>query len=157
MEQGPTSRRQFLDHSIRLLVAVSPLGMLAAGCDQGRKAVQGEIGLKGQHLTIDLSQRAFQALNSVGQGSRLRVPGRKRPLIVTRIGPSEVAAFDDFCSHAGARLGLPRNNVLTCQSGHGGRFDLRGQVVSPPPKSNLTRYPATLTGSTISVDLASPF
>ncbi len=147
MTDRPMDRREFLAGSATLLVMVTPLSMLATSCssDSAIKAkLPAEVGFKDGQLILDLTQLRFQPLTRVGDGVKLDIPARPKPIIVTRVSPTEVAAFSSICPHAGYEVLLPEDGKLMCSSGHGGLFDLRGTVLHGPPKSNLERFEARL-------------
>jgi Rieske Fe-S protein len=140
-------RREFLAGSATLLVMVTPLSLLITSCssDSAIKAkLPAEVGIKNGWLILDLAQPRFRPLTLVGDGVKLELPARPKPIIVTRVSPSEVAAFSSICPHAGYEVLLPEGGKLMCGSGHGGLFDLRGTVLHGPPKSNLERFEARL-------------
>lgn len=140
-------RREFLAGTATLMVLVTPLSALTGGCTQEsaiRKKLPAEVGFKDGNLVLDLNQPRFRALTMVGDGVKLEIPARPKPIIVTRVSPTEVAAFSSICPHGGYEVLLPEGGKLMCGSGHGGLFDLRGTVLHGPPKSNLERFEARL-------------
>lgn len=147
MSDHRLDRREFLAGSATLMVMVTPLSMLAAGCSSEsaiRAKLPAEVGFKDGHLILDLAQPRFRALTLVGDGVKIEIPARPKPIIVTRVSATEVAAFSSICTHAGYEVLLPEGGKLMCSSGHGGLFDLRGTVLRDPPKSDLERFEARL-------------
>jgi len=140
------SRRDFLAHSTRLLVTVLPLLPLACACsEQGAsQAQQAGVTVEDGTLILDLAEPALRPLKTPGNGVKIRFPGEAAPIIVTRVSAAQVAAFSSVCTHAGYEVNLPSNGRLMCSSGHGGIFDLKGQVVHGPPKSPLAPFNAVL-------------
>lgn len=141
-------RREFLAGSATtLIVMVTPLSLLTASCSSEsaiRAKLPAEVGLKDGHLILDLGHIRFQPLSRVGDGVKIEIPARPKPIIVTRVSATEVAAFSSICTHAGYEVLLPEGGKLMCSSGHGGLFDLRGKVLHDPPKSDLERFEARL-------------
>lgn len=100
-------------------------------------------------LFLPLDDPRYRGLRRVGHGLYLVVDSGRKPLIVTRVGEDEVAAFSSECPHAGYQVLTPEGGVLVCASGHGGRFDLRGKVIGGPPPRSLRKYPAELRGNAV--------
>lgn len=140
-------RREFLVVSATLVAMVTPLSLLASGCSSEsviRAGLPAEVGFADGHLVLDLAHPSFRPLTQVGDGIRLEIPARPKPLIVTRVSATEVAAVSSLCPHAGYEVLLPEGGRLVCGSGHGGIFDLRGRVLHGPPTSDLERFTARL-------------
>jgi nitrite reductase/ring-hydroxylating ferredoxin subunit len=95
------------------------------------------------------------ALDEVAEGQlrAFAVPGVTWPVIVTRVA-GELVAVPGVCPHedvelAGGELAGP---TITCP-GHGYRFDLRSGRCEHDPDLELRRYPITLIGDELWVDL----
>ncbi|MEW6593326.1 MAG: Rieske (2Fe-2S) protein [Thermodesulfobacteriota bacterium] len=147
MAEHRMDRREFLAGTATLMVMVTPLSLLAGGCSSEsaiKAGLPAEVGFKDGHLILDLTQPRFRALTLVGDGVKLEIPARPKPLIVTRVSPTEVAAFSSICPHGGYEVLLPERGKLMCGSGHGGLFDLRGKVLHGPPKNDLEQFEARL-------------
>lgn len=146
------NRRQFIADGCRLLVTVACFDLLSGcGPDSG---VIGDVVVDKGHLLLPLADRRYQGLQVVGRGVYLVIASQRKPLIVTRVGENEVAAFSSECPHAGYQVLLPENGVLVCSSGHGGRFDLHGKAVGGPPPRSLQNFAATLRGNEVRVAYA---
>ena len=146
------NRRQFLSDSARLLVMISSFSGLVCACspehEEGRL---GELVIEKGRLVLDLGKPRFHPLNTIGSGLKIEITQQEKPLIITRVSATQVAAFSSQCTHAGYEVLSPEQGILTCSSGHGGSFDLEGRVLTGPPRSNLPSYPAQLIGNRILV------
>jgi len=146
------NRRKFLSDSGRLLVMISSFGALICACEKEGGSRLAELVIEQGRLVLDLSESRYQALNTIGNGVKIEITLQEKPLIVTRVSETTVAAFSSQCTHAGYEILLPEQGVLACSSGHGGAFDLTGRLLSGPPKSNLPSYPAQLIANRIHID-----
>jgi Rieske Fe-S protein len=152
--KGEISRRDFLFTSTKLAVTVTFIDLMTCSCTDGGN-IQGrlhaDIEMVNGELAFDLAKPAFSPLRRVGAGVRIDVEKGKKPLIVTRLSDHELAAFSSECTHAGFGVMLPVNGVLSCESGHGGTYDMRGRVLTGPPKASLKQYDARIEGSVVLV------
>ena len=146
------SRRKFLSGSANLLVMLSSFSLLSCSRENDREPRISELTIDQGRIVLDLNESRYLALNNTGGGLKIEITRQEKPLIISRISKTEVAAFSSQCTHAGYEVLLPEQGVLTCSSGHGGAFDLRGRVVSGPARSNLPSYPAQLTDNRVYVD-----
>lgn len=149
------NRRKFLFSTGRVLVMLSSFSALACACSRekneaGRLA---ELVVENGQLILDLGESRYSALNTIGKGLKIEITRQEKPLIITRVSATQVAAFSSQCTHAGYEILLPEQGILTCSSGHGGAFDLEGRVVTGPAKSNLPSYSAQLLGNAVHVTL----
>lgn len=151
------NRRKFLSDSGRLLVMLSSFSTLACACanEQDGESRLAELAVEQGRLVLDLDESRYRTLNTIGNGLKIEITRQEKPLIVTRVSETRVAAFSSQCTHAGYEVLLPEQGILACSSGHGGSFDLEGRVLSGPPTSNLQSYPAQLIANRIYV--AYPF
>lgn len=147
------NRRKFLSDSGRLLVMISSFGALACACEKEGGSRLAELVIEQGRLVLDLNESRYHALNTVGNGLKIEITRQEKPLIVTRVSATQVAAFSSQCTHAGYEIVLPEQGILTCASGHGGAFDLEGRVLDGPPRSNLPSYPAQLIANRVHVAL----
>lgn len=147
------NRRKFLSDSGRLLVMISSFGALACGCTSEKEGESrlGELVIEQGRIVLDLGESRYRALNTVGNGLKIEITRQEKPLIITRVSETRVAAFSSQCTHAGYEVLLPEQGILTCASGHGGAFDLEGRVLAGPPRSNLSSYPARLIANRVHV------
>lgn len=147
MNKGLHSRRRFIADSTKLFVIVTSFSVLPCACSKNQapqsKTATG-LDVENGKIVLDLNKAPYRPLKNIGSGVKLDIEGAPKPIIVTRVTATEVAAFSSQCPHAGYEVLLPEHGVLICESGHGGEFDLRGNVIKGPPKSNLTKYPAQL-------------
>jgi nitrite reductase/ring-hydroxylating ferredoxin subunit len=81
------------------------------------------------------------------------VPGVTWPVIVTRVD-GELVAVPGVCPHEDVALanGTLRDHAIVCP-GHGYAFDLRTGRCQHDPDLELRRYPVTLVGDQLWVDL----
>jgi len=147
------SRRKFLSDSGRLLVMISSFSALACACvnEQDGESRLAELVIEQGRLVLDLNESRYHGLNTIGNGLKIEITRQKKPLIITRVSETRVAAFSSQCTHAGYEILLPEQGVLACSSGHGGAFDLEGRALAGPPKSNLPNYPAQLIANRIHI------
>jgi Rieske Fe-S protein len=151
------NRRKFLSYSGRLLVMLSSFSALACACtnEQDGENRLAELTVEQGRIVLDLGESRYRTLNTIGNGVKIEITRQEKPLLITRVSETRVAAFSSQCTHAGYEVLLPEQGILACASGHGGAFDLEGRVLSGPPTSNLQSYPAQLIANRIYV--ASPF
>lgn len=141
------TRRKFLLNSTRLLVTVTSLAALSCACDPESSKKRQELAhlqMENGNIILDLNKDPYRQLGTVGNGIKLQMGAAAKPLIVTRLSATEVAAFSSQCTHAGSEVSLPENGRIICGSGHGAVFDLRGNVLSGPATSSLERYETSL-------------
>jgi len=81
------------------------------------------------------------------------VPGVTWPILVANVG-GEIIATAGVCPHEDVSLvpGALHGAVITCP-GHGYRFDLRSGRCLHAPQLLLRRYPVTIVGDEVWVDL----
>jgi len=148
------NRRKFLSDSARLLVMLSSFSTLACACtrdNEGKSRLDGLMIERGK-IVLDLGESRYHTLNTIGNGLKIEISRQEKPLIITRVSATQVAAFSSQCTHAGYEVLLPEEGgILVCSSGHGGSYDLEGRVLSEPPKSNLQSYPAQLVANRVHV------
>ena len=155
MKNGLHSRRRFIADSTKLFVVVTSFSVLPCACGKEQvpqsKTATG-LDVENGKIVLNINNLPYRPLKNIGGGVKLAIEGAPKPIIVTRVTGTEVAAFSSQCTHAGYEVLLPDNGVLICESGHGGEFDLRGDVIAGPPKSNLTKYPARLDNNKVYID-----
>ena len=131
---------------------ISSFGALICACEKEGGSRLAELVIEQGRLVLDLSESRYHALNTIGNGVKIELTRQEKPLIVTRVSQTQIAAFSSQCTHAGYEILLPEQGVLACSSGHGGAFDLTGRLLSGPPKSNLPSYPAQLIANRVHID-----
>ena len=151
------NRRKFLSDSGRLLVMLSSFSALACACtnEQEGESRLAELAVEQGRLVLDLGESRYRTLNTIGNGVKIEITRQEKPLLITRVSETRVAAFSSQCTHAGYEVLLPEQGILACASGHGGAFDLEGRVLAGPAKSNLLHYPAQLIANRVYI--AYPF
>ena len=132
---------------------ISSFSFLACACDNGQEKESrlAELTIEQGRIVLDLSEGRYLGLNTIGNGLKIQITRQEKPLVITRISETQVAAFSSQCTHAGYEILLPEQGVLACSSGHGGTFDLEGRVLAGPAKSNLPSYPTQLIANRIYV------
>ena len=140
------NRRKFLFNSGRLLVMLSSFSLLAGACtnNDDRENRLADLVIEQGKIVLDLNESRYHALNTIGSGLKIEITRQEKPLIVTRVSETQIAAFSSQCTHAGYEVLLPEHGILVCSSGHGGAFDLEGRVVNGPARSNLPNYETQL-------------
>jgi Rieske Fe-S protein len=148
MENTKVTRRKFM-------VDAGKTALLAALTSQvlgfEARASSGKAPLPIQPITLDLTKQEYAALTKAGGAMKIPNPqDAKKPIIVSRISETEVAAFSSKCTHFGCEVPLPQNNVITCQC-HGSKFDAGGNVIHGPANKPLRAFAASLSGTTITI------
>lgn len=148
MENNKVTRRKFIvDAGKTALVAA--LSSQVLGFEAS--ASSGKPPLPMQPITLDLTKQEYAALAKVGGAMKIPAPqNAEKPIIVSRISETEVAAFSSKCTHFGCEVPIPENNVITCQC-HGSKFDAGGKVIHGPASKPLKPFAATLSGTTITI------
>lgn len=135
-------RRDFLKNT----VAVCGLAALPVAVMESCKKSSNYAGPTNVNFTLDLTNSANSALNSVG-GAVLA-----NGIIVIRNTNTSFVAFSSTCTHEGCTVGYNAGSTnLVCPC-HGGTFSsTTGAVISGPPPSALSSYTCTLSGTTLTV------
>ena len=133
-----------------MISSFSGLACACTGEKEGESRL-GELVVEKGRIVLDLGESSYQPLKTIGNGLKLEITRQEKPLIITRVSETEVAAFSSQCTHAGYEVLLPEQGILSCASGHGGAFDLSGRVLAGPARSNLPSSPAQLIGNRVYV------
>ncbi len=148
MGKGMVTRREFLVDVGKTALATAVVAPLVGFEAQ---ASSGKAPLPMQPITIDLTKQEYAALAQTGGAVKIPNPNdKKRPIIVSRISDTGVAAFSSKCTHFGCEVPLPVNGVIKCPC-HGSLFDASGKVTHGPAKRDLAAFSATLDGSTVTI------
>jgi cytochrome b6-f complex iron-sulfur subunit len=91
------------------------------------------------NVFVDVS--GLPALEAAGGAVTVRASGAPDLLLVSH-GDGTYVALASKCTHAGCPVGFNGDTVI-CPC-HQSRFDLKGNVLSPPAAGPLRRYPAQL-------------
>lgn len=88
-----------------------------------------------------------------GESRGFAVPGVDVPIMVTNLD-GRIIATSSMCPHEDVSLlgGKRRGATIVCR-GHGYRFDLRTGACSHDPRLFLRRYPVSIEGDLVYVDL----
>jgi Rieske Fe-S protein len=148
MDYDNLSRREFVADTGKKILAAALLAPLA-GC--GVHAMGQSIPVLLNPIVLDLNKPEYRALASVGGAVELPHPAApNKPIMVTRIDGTTVAAFSVICPHLGCKVGLPQNGVIVCPC-HGSTFTMSGKVTTGPAKTDLYRFDATLNGTAVTI------
>jgi len=96
-------------------------------------------------MTLDLSQSANNALNTVG-GSIV-----SNGIIIGRTGTSSFVAVSAACTHQGTTIQFQLNNNRFYCNNHGSTFALDGSVTNGPAARSLTKYNTSLNGNNLRI------
>ncbi|HUI93542.1 MAG TPA: Rieske 2Fe-2S domain-containing protein [Chitinivibrionales bacterium] len=147
MSKSNISRRDFIRTGTTALAAAIAAPLVGFESE----ASSGKPPLPMQPITLDLSDPKYAALSQAGGAMKIPNPhDAKKPIIVSRISESDVAAFSSKCTHWGCEVPLPANHVITCPC-HGSKFDATGKVTHGPAKKNLEAFSAVLSGTTLTI------
>jgi Rieske Fe-S protein len=148
MENNRVTRRKFMvDAGKTALVAALTSQVLSFEA----RASSGKAPLPMQPITLDLTKQEYTALTKVGGAMKIPDPhDAHKPIIVSRISETDVAAFSSKCTHFGCEVPLPENNSITCAC-HGSKFDAGGKLIQGPANKPLKAFTATLSGTTINI------
>ena len=82
-------------------------------------------------------------------GGLLADAGTNGLVLLTAPAAGQVHGFDPTCPHAGAKVGPPRNGVITCPA-HGSQFDpATGALERGPATRGLTPVPVAIKGQNV--------
>ncbi len=148
MEDKRQSRRDFLLNlgttAIAAAIAAPVIGLEV-------HASSGKPQLPMSPIMLDISKPENSDLANVGGALKIANPHDKgRPIIVSRISETTVAAFSSKCTHFGCEVPIPKNNAIKCPC-HGSQFDGSGKVTHGPAKKDLPAFSAVLDGSIITI------
>ena len=97
------------------------------------------------NFTIDLTQSAYSALNTVG--GYIYANG----VIVARATASTFIALAQACTHQGCTIAFNQgSNSFVCPC-HGGTYDFAGNVVAGPPPAPVKSYTVTKNGNILTI------
>ena len=138
-------RRKFLQKS----ASIFGLGVLSASafieaCSKQQAATSSDPQGPAANFTIDLNQSANQELKKSG-GSVT-----SHGVVVANTG-NGYSAVAEKCTHNGCSVQyISANTDFECPC-HGGRYDLKGNVISGPPPSPLKNYKVTENNNILTV------
>jgi Rieske Fe-S protein len=140
---GRMTRREFLKAMAASGGATALSGVLAACAPSAASG--------GKTVTLDLTQPDNQPLETVGGTLALGSDAvDSQGLLLVRKSQADVSAFSRRCTHQGCTIGPFENGVSTCPC-HGSEYDTSGAVVRGPAPRALTSYPATVSGTSVTV------
>jgi Rieske Fe-S protein len=147
MEKTCCSRREFCKKSAGLLITAGVAQYSILSCSNKNSTSTQTVT-----VTVDTALTANQPLQNVGGSVYVDNPlDAGSPVIVYRKSTTQITAFSSKCTHEGQMVGLvDQNGQATCPA-HFSVFNDQGQVVSGPAPQNLPAYPATLSGSIITI------
>lgn len=147
MDIDRVTRREFLVNVGKTAIAaavVSPILGFEADASSGKAP------LPMTPITLDVTKPEYAALAQAGGAVKIPNPNDKKPIIVSRLSETTVAAFSSKCTHFGCEVPLPANNEIKCHC-HGSMFDAAGKVTHGPATKDLAQFAATIDGSIITV------
>lgn len=121
------SRRKFGGRVLKLVLASSGVaGLLQI---EGARAQV--------HLTVDLTDPKYTALQTVGGAVRLTPEGSFDPVIIVRIADDDYAAYSSTCPHRNCLVELPDEDGIVLCPCHVSTFDIRGRYIAGPARADL--------------------
>jgi Rieske Fe-S protein len=140
------NRRKFLKKTVLMAIGANAAAAGVVGCikiaDPDPRTIR-----------LDISLSDYSALASINGGVKITVPGQTHPVLVTRTTPTTVAAFSSRCTHLGCDVDLPQSTgAITCPC-HGSTYLIDGRVIKGPAKSDLTSFPATISGNIVTISI----
>jgi toluene monooxygenase system ferredoxin subunit len=115
----------------------------------------GQPALTNPSATVETWISVMRA-DDLWEGEMVGVRTGDADVLLVRLGPDEIHAYDNHCPHAGTRLSTghltPATGKLLCAT-HQWEFDARtGQGINPRV-CNLHRYPVKIVGGDVLVQL----
>jgi Rieske Fe-S protein len=148
MKISKVTRREFIVQAGKTALAAAAIAPMMGFNTQ---ASSGKAPLPIEPITLDLANPDYAALTKVGGALKIPNPQDKgKPIIVSRVSETGVAAFSSKCAHMGCELPVPENNVITCPC-HGAQYDASGKVTKGPAKKDLAAFSATIEGTTVTI------
>jgi len=148
MNNPSLSRRKFLSSTAQVAVIA---GVLTPHLGSKLFAMSKSVSAPMKSITLDLNLPEYQILSQIGGAVKISAPdGKQKPIIVSRISATQVAAYSSKCTHLGCEVSLPENNVINCPC-HGSTFDGSGRVTHGPAGKDLKAFTAVLDGTKISI------
>jgi toluene monooxygenase system ferredoxin subunit len=100
-----------------------------------------------------MTLRKVGTLDVVWRGEKAGVAVDGRPVVLVNVD-GEICAYEDRCLHKGVKLSEGRLDgaVLTCAA-HGWEYDARTGRGINPEGTVLPRYPVTIEGDNVFVDI----
>jgi cytochrome b6-f complex iron-sulfur subunit len=143
------NRREFIK-TIAASGGAAAMTALLAGCSQA--AVPTGSGVdSAAGLTLDLTKPENQSLAAVGGALALEANSvDSKGLLLFRKDENTVLAFSRKCTHMGCAVGEFKDGIAACPC-HASQFDTGGKVIKGPASSALKSYPATLSGSVVTI------
>ncbi len=144
MESDKVTRREFLADVGKTAIAAAIVSPVLGFEAEAKKAPMAPI-------MLDVTKPEYAALAQAGGAVKIPDPkDKKKPIIVSRLSETSVAAFSSKCTHFGCEVPLPANNVIECHCHHS-KFDAAGKVTHGPATRDLAQFAATIDGSVITV------
>jgi cytochrome b6-f complex iron-sulfur subunit len=100
---------------------------------------------------IRLSLRQHPELSEPRGSLRLMPTGWTDPLFLLSLESGGFAALSSICTHRGCTVDLGGPG-LACPC-HGSQYDREGQVTRGPASRSLTRYPVTVSGDELLIEV----
>ena len=146
-------RRHFLPSSCAACPSLTAASALLSAC-VGTRYAGGTLNRDG--LLLPLKEFEVRQGGSTAFASFVIVRNEalQFPICVYRLDEGRYTALWMRCSHQGAEL-QASGDVLQCPA-HGSEFDREGRASSGPAAEALPRFPVTIQGSDLFIDLRKP-
>ena len=104
-------------------------------------------------LAIDISQSPHTNLNNINGTSYIGSNViDSQGLLLVKSSETKIKAYSRRCTHSSYIVNAFNNQgVAICSSGHGGSFNLNGNVTAGPPSSSLRSYATSLDGNILTI------
>ncbi len=137
------NRKEFFRTSALVLAAAAVGSSFLESCAKTSTTPQGP----SVNFTVDLSQAAFKALNSMGGYAY------SNGVVITRISTATdgFIALSQTCTHQGCTIAYQATSMIFVCPCHGGTYDANGNVTGGPPTSPVKKYAVTRSGNILTI------
>jgi len=150
MDTHPVDRREFISKVGKATIAA---GLMAPIVGSATTVMGKSEPTAVEPVILDITKPEYAVLGQIVGALKIPNPrDKKKPIIVSRMSETTVAAFSSKCTHWGCEVSLPVANTIKCPC-HGSIFDMGGKVTHGPAKKNLYAFPATLSESKITIQM----
>lgn len=140
------NRRRFIKTGCLACTSLGFLSTVIQSC-ASVKYTSGTLNENG--ILIDLKE--YSAKNGLRSYVIVRHDNLQFPICVYRLDENNYSALLMRCTHQSAELQVA-GDQLTCPA-HGSEFDKTGRVTQNPASENLRRFPVTVLGEQLFIDL----
>jgi Rieske Fe-S protein len=109
-------------------------------------------------ITLDLTQNAYKALQTVGGSVYATFPGESLGLVVTCKATADYSAVSARCTHESCKVNVYSKTTqkITCNC-HGSQYTVDGKVLQGPASVALKKYYTLFDGATTLQISSAPF